>query len=116
MNALGLFISMVAFYLLAPQPVFPMKSHLVTTIVSLLLQGIGSAIILVSSYSCALNAALAMPQFGDDVSTCWFPVGLCDNAGPDGGHAHRLPGLLLQGQGGRGGGGGEGGGEGDGGE
>ena len=35
-------------------------------------------------------------------------MGLCDNAGPDGGHAHRLPGLLLQGQGGRGGGGGEG--------
>ena len=44
----------------------------------------------------------------------WFPVGLCDNAGPDGGHAHRLPGLLLQGQGGRRGVGGEGGGEGDG--
>ena len=43
-------------------------------------------------------------------------MGLCGNAGPDGGHAHRLPGLLLQGQGGRGGGGGEGGGEGDGGE
>merc|ERR1712105_117241 len=36
---------------------------------SLLLQGIGSAFILVSSYSCALNAALAMPQFGDNVST-----------------------------------------------
>ena len=33
-------------------------------------KGIGSASILVSSYSCALNAALAMPQFGDDVSTC----------------------------------------------
>ena len=36
----------------------------------LFFQGIGSATILVSSYSCALNAALAMPQFGDNVSTC----------------------------------------------
>ena len=101
MNVFGLFTSVVAFYLLAPEPYFPVKPHLATTIASLLLQvlvlalalllslvlvlvlvfidmiiitllsqGIGSATILVSSYSCALNAALAMPQFGDNVSTC----------------------------------------------
>jgi len=69
MNVFGLFTSVVAFYLLAPEPYFPVKPHLATTIASLLLQGIGSATILVSSYSCALNAALAMPQFGDNVST-----------------------------------------------
>ena len=47
MNAFGLFISMVAFYLLAPEPVFPVKSHLVTTIASLLLQVMVLALALV---------------------------------------------------------------------
>lgn len=69
MNIFGLFTSVVAFYLLAPPPYFPFEPNLYTTVGSLMLQGIGSASILVSSYSCALNAALAMPQFGDDVST-----------------------------------------------
>ena len=38
MNAFGLFTSVVAFYLLAPEPYFPVKPHLATTIASLLLQ------------------------------------------------------------------------------
>ena len=38
MNAFGLFTSVVAFYLLAPEPYFPVKPHLATTIVSLFMQ------------------------------------------------------------------------------
>ena len=37
MNVFGLFTSVVSFYLLAPEPYFPVKPHLATTIVSLLL-------------------------------------------------------------------------------
>ena len=47
MNAFGLFTSVVAFYLLAPEPYFPVKPHLATTIASLLLQVLVLALVLV---------------------------------------------------------------------
>ena len=75
MNVFGLFTSVVAFYLLAPEPYFPFKPHIATTIASLLLQvashiNITITIVIVqgtsssvSSYSCVVNAALTMTLF-----------------------------------------------------
>ena len=75
MNVFGLFTSVVAFYLLAPEPYFPFKPHIATTITSLLLQvsshiNITITIVIVqgtsssvSSYSCVVNAALTMTLF-----------------------------------------------------
>ena len=75
MNVFGLFTSVVAFYLLAPEPYFPFKPHIATTIASLLLQvashiNITITIVIVqgtsssvSSYSCVINAALTMTLF-----------------------------------------------------
>ena len=75
MNVFGLFTSVVAFYLLAPEPYFPFKPHIATTIASLLLQvashiNITITIVIVqgtsssvSSYSCVINAALTTTLF-----------------------------------------------------
>ena len=68
-NAGGLVVTAAGYYILGPQPFFPLSSSITITMVSLVLQGVGNAGILVSSYSCTLAAALAMPQYEDDVST-----------------------------------------------
>ena len=86
-NSFGLLCSVVAFYLLSPKPYNPIPSSPTVTMVSLVLQvftkppilitddvnlylqGVGSACILVSSYSCALSATLELPQYQEDVST-----------------------------------------------
>ena len=65
----GLLLHLPALLLLGPAPFLPLAPSLTPTLLALALQGLGYASVLVSSYSCALAAVLAIPDYPRDVST-----------------------------------------------
>ena len=76
MSTSGLVLILFAFLLIGPVPFLPIPSSLSLTIFSLIVQGVGSAAVLVSSYSCALRSALKLDGYGEDLSTFSIISGL----------------------------------------
>ena len=67
---------MVSFLLIGPVPFLPISPSLSLTVCSLIVQGVGSAAVLVSSYSCVLRSALQIPGYGEDLATFSIISGL----------------------------------------
>ena len=57
------------FIFLGPSPFLPLPSTIPFKTAGLVLQGIGTGCVMVSSYSCALKATLRLPEFPEDVTT-----------------------------------------------
>ena len=72
----GLILIMISFLLVGPVPFLPISPSLPLTVCSLTMQGVGSAAVLVSSYSCALSSALKMDGYGEDLATFSIISGL----------------------------------------
>ena len=72
----GLILIMISFLLVGPVPFLPISPSLPLTVCSLTMQGVGSAAVVVSSYSCALGSALKMDGYGEDLATFSIISGL----------------------------------------
>ena len=76
----GLILMTLAFLLVGPVPFLPLPPSLPLTICSLVLHGVGSAAVIVSSYSCALSSTLKMDEYQENLSTFSIVSGLWTSA------------------------------------
>ena len=65
----GLFSLLMSFFFLGPPPFLNIPPTIPLKLVGLMFLGFGTGSVLVASYSCALNAALQMPAYPEDIKT-----------------------------------------------
>ena len=65
----GLFCLLMSFFFLGSSPFLNIPPTIPLKLVGLMFLGFGTGSVLVSSYSCALNAALQMPAYPEDIKT-----------------------------------------------
>ena len=65
----GLFCLLISFFFLGPSPFLPIPPKIPLKLVGLMFLGFGTGSVLVASNSCALNAALQMPAYPEDIKT-----------------------------------------------
>ena len=76
----GLLLLLLAMMLVGPAPYLPLGPCLPLTVLSLVLQGAGAALVLVSTYSSSLAASLAKDGYSDSPSTFSIVSGLWTSA------------------------------------
>ena len=76
----GLLLILIAFLLIGPLPFLPLPPSLSLTIMGLVLQGSGSAAVLVSSYSCSITSTLKIDGYGEGLATYSIVSGVWTSA------------------------------------
>lgn len=75
-SIIGLIIIMFSFLLVGPVPSLHISPSLTLTVGSLAIQGVGSAAVVVSSYSCLLSSVLKINGYEEDLTTFSIVSGL----------------------------------------
>ena len=76
----GLLLLLLTFTLIGPAPFLPLAPSLPLTVLSLVLQGAGAALVLVSTFSSSLAATLSKDGYSDSPSTFSLVSGLWTSA------------------------------------